>query len=222
MKNRQALNDDNSIDQNGFSKTSRLELFDEEELKFFSNTKSITNSIADMADADADADAKNNRVEVIDSPELTHIAPMIHVDDNRDEVNFYDSEPLKPFNTYLNQYNNDHTAVNLVNNIKLLTTGLMCGLLLSVVAVIVLNKLGVLATLMPSESTILMVETQNQDLAASTNSQTNTQDTLKLSAAPVAAQPIIGTAQQPSSNSAISPKDFQREAQSTLYRETND
>ena len=217
MKNLHGLSYDNSIDQQGFSKTSRFELLNEEELGFFSNnTKSMTNKETDIG-----ADAKNNRVKAIDKPELTHSAPIIHVDDSRDDISFYNSEPLKPFHTqHLNQHKNEHTTVNLFNKIKLLTMGLLYGLSLSGVMVIVLNKVGILAISIPSETTILMVEHQKQDVAAHANSQSNTQDTLKLSAALIAPQPLIGTAQQQKShNSSISNEDFQREAQSTLYRD---
>ena len=219
MRNLQGLSYDNSIDQQGFSKKSRFELLNEEELGFFSKTTKSTTHRG--TDTDANANAKNNRVEArveaIDKPELTHIAPIIHVDDSRDEIALYSSEPHKPLNTqYLNQHKNDQTTVNLFNKIKLLTTGLICGLLSSVVTVIVLNKVGVLATLISSETTILVVENPKQEVAASTKSQTNIQDTLKLSAVPVAAQ------QQTNHNSRISNEDFQREAQSTLYRDIKD
>lgn len=224
MKNLQGLNNDNSLDQDGFTKISQLELLSEKELGFFSNdTMSKTNSRTDTG-----ADARHSRVDATDSPELTHIAPIIAVDENsdksRDEIAFCSREPLNPYRTpYLNSRKNAHTTISLFNKIKLLTTGLIGGLLLSMIMVIVLHKVGALAMLTPSATQILGVENKKQNMAANATSQTNTQDTFKLPAAPVATQPLIGTAQQQTNhNSSISNEDFQREAQSTLYRETND
>lgn len=239
--------------EDGFSVTSSYAPLSKEELDFFTNnnTERQPNNVADIY-------TENNKVETVEAiapsyppihnPESI-IAPDIAIkqsrDDDKNKINASDNKPLKPLsNNPLTHKKNNKIPAQPVNNIKLLTTGLICGLLLSAAIVVILNKIGVLSTL-ESASSSLETNSQtaahkNQDVAASANRQApvtaetavmeaNTQNTSKPAApnvlptttAPVATQPSIEPEQrQTTRDSTISIEDFEKEAQSTLYRET--
>ncbi|WP_352339161.1 hypothetical protein [Psychrobacter sp. 16-MNA-CIBAN-0192] len=220
----------------------------EEELDFFtkSNNDSQANNIVDIkAELDKEITPLYHPI-YTPEPTIAPVFAMTHSrGDHETETGSYDSQLLKPLlNNHLFHQKNDKIPAKPVNNIKLLTTGLVCGLLLSAAIVVIFNKVGVLSTLTPSvETNSQTVEHKNQDVAANTTQQTpvtdetaameadqaNTQNTSKPAApnvlpattAPVATQPSIEPEQrQTSRDSTISIEDFEKEAQSTLYRET--
>lgn len=223
-----------------FSILSSYDPLSEEELKFFSNdTEYLTSRVID-------SDTAENKVEAVTdvplyiadhTPNLTTRAPDLAInkarEDDKSEMSSDDSEPIKPLSKpLLTPKKKEKIPANPVNNIKLLTTGLICGLLLSAAVIFILNKAGLLSTLMPS------VKTEQQDIPihaspqapVTSADQASTQEASKPEAPsvkpairdPAITQPSIELNQQPTRDSAISLEDFQREAQSTLYRETND
>lgn len=236
----------NSDVEDSFSILSSYDPLSEEELKFFSN------DTEDQSSRVIDSDTEENKVEAVTdvplyiadhTPNLTTRAPDLAInkarEDDKSEMSFGDNESINPLSKpLLTPKKKERIPANPVNNIKLLTTGLICGLLLSAAVIFILNKAGLLSTLMPS------VKTEQQDIpihaspqapvtsetAVMPADQASTQEASKPEAPsvkpairdPAITQPSIELNQQPTRDSAISLEDFQREAQSTLYRETND
>ena len=206
---------ENSSNSDCFTRISLLEPLNEKELQF------LTNSIEDSS---TDRELLS---------ESDNIVPVIDLIKTKDITDYRNSQPLKPLIHKKPKVSTEKTA----SNISWLATGLVCGLLLSIAIIFILDKTGLLPTLSQSiQSNHIIEESRvegNKGVAISEEQRhANPQDkpeipaeriTQSLPLTPATSKQSIETAQPHiTSNPSISIDDFREEAQSTLYREIKD
>ena len=234
----QPLNNDkpdaSSFSNDVFTKPSLLEPLNNEELQ------SLINSIEDSG-TDIGESLSNSEPEPEPEPEPDNIVPVIDKVKTKNETknkadpsytNHHDGQPLKPLLHQKIQVSTKKTA----SNISWLVTGMICGLLLSVATMVILNKSGFIPTLTESfqdgTATRENRAEGQKDTAMGRENQANAQNNPKLpvekvappSLTPETSQQSTAVAQQQiiTPNSNISIDDFYEESQSTLYRDIKD
>lgn len=212
---------ENSSNSDGFTRISLLEPLNEKELQFLTNSIEDSNTDRELLSESESESESDNTVSVID---------LIKT---KNKTDYRNSQPLKPLIHKKPKVSTEKTA----SNISWLATGLVCGFLLSIAIIFILDKTGLLLTLSQSIQSNQIIEKSmvggNKGMAINEEQRhANPQDKTKLPAerirqslplTPATSKQSMETAQPHiASNPSISIDDFREEAQSTLYREIKD
>ena len=214
---------ENSSNSDGFTRISLLEPLNEKELLFLTNSiedSSTYRPLLYISESESESESDN-------------IVPVIDLIKTKNKTDYRNSQPLKPLIHKNPRVSTEKTA----SNISWLATGLVCGLLLSIAIIFILDKTGLLPTLSQSiQSNHIIEESRvegNKGVAISEEQRhANPQNkpeipaeriTQSLPLTPATSKQSMETAQPHiTSNPSISIDDFREEAQSTLYREIKD
>ena len=213
---------ENGSSSNVFVKASLLEPLSEKELQF------LTDSVKDNSTEPEPEPEPENRVPIIDVIKAKNKADYADC-----HADCHNGQLLKPLIHKETRASTEKTASNII----WLAIGLVCGLLLSVAIIVILNKTGVLPTLTHSlQTNQVLKESRVEDkkknevaMGEERQAQVDAQDKSKLPSekiTPLPSTPVSSqqeaTQQHITPDSNISIDDFREEAQSTLYRDVKD